>query len=123
MSGYLYNFENDMNIITNSKGQSLGLTTKLAADIFASFESPAFWLSENDLNWIIVNPHLFGEASIWTTVTFKLFIVEFTLSFKLLGFKFSPLDFQAALDLDNPSRYCSSVGYFQEFFDLSVNVE
>ena len=60
----------------------------------------------------MVNPHLFGEASIWASVTLKLLIWEATLTLKLVGFKFSPLDFQVAKDLSNSDRYCSSVGYF-----------
>ena len=123
ISGYLYSFERDTNIATNSAGRSLGVTTKLATDIFASFESPAFMLYQNQNDWLVVNPHLFGEASIWTSVTLKLFIVEVTFSFKILGFRFSPLDFQLAMDMSSPDgRYCSSVGYFQEVFDVRLDV-
>ena len=101
ISGYLYSFERDTNIATNSAGRSLGVSTKLATDIFASFESPAFMLYQNQNDWLVVNPHLFGEASIWTSVTLRLFIVEVTFSFKILGFRFSPLDFQLAMDMSS----------------------
>ena len=93
LSGYLYDFESDSNVVTDSRGLSLGLHTRLAADIYASLQSPAFWLSNNNLNWLVINPHLFGEAAIWTDVTLKLLIWEVTLTLKLVGFKFSPLDF------------------------------
>ena len=109
-------------MITNSNGLSLGVSSKLAADVFASLQSPAFWLSTNEQNWLIFNPHLFGEASVWTSVTLKFFILEVTLTFKLIGFKFSPLDFQVAKDLGNSTRYCSSVGYFREVFDLKLEI-
>ena len=93
ISGYLYDFESDTLITTNANGQSLGFTTKLATDIFASFESPAFWLSQSQNDWLVINPHLFGEGSIWFSFTVKLFIIEATIEAKLLGFRFSPLDF------------------------------
>ena len=46
ISGYLYDFESSAILGSNSRGQSVGLTTKLATDIFASFESPAFMLTQ-----------------------------------------------------------------------------
>lgn len=122
MSGYLYDFENEANIYSNDRGQSLGISTKIASDIYASFQSPAFRITNNDSNWMIVNPHLFGEASIWSSVTVKLIILEVTLTFKLIGFKFSPLDFQVAFDLDSTNRYCSSVGFFQDVFDIRLDI-
>ena len=80
-------------------------------------------LYQNQNHWLVVNPHLFGEASIWTSVTLKLFIIEVTFSFKILGFRFSPLDFQLAMDMSSQDgRYCSSVGYFQEVFDVRLDV-
>ena len=112
LSGYLYDFENEAYLATNSRGQSLGLKTKIASDVYASFQSPAFWLSTNQQNWLIVNPHLFGEVSAWASVTLKFLIWEATLTLRLVGFKFSPLDFQVAKDLSNTDRYCSSVGFF-----------
>ena len=53
----------------------------------------------------------------------KLYLIEVTFSLKLLGFKFSPLDFQFAWDLDNKDRYCYSVGYFQEVFDIRLDID
>ena len=122
ISGYLYDFESSAILVTNSRGQSVGLTTKLATDIFASFESPAFMITQRQMDWLVINPHLFGEGSIWFDVTFKLLLIELTLQFKVLAFRFSPLDFQFAWDLSSEGRYCSSVGYFREMFDLRLDV-
>ena len=38
-------------------------------------------------------------------------------------YKFSPLDFQFAWNLETMSEYCRSVSWFQEVFDLRVDVE
>lgn len=93
LSGYLNSSERERNFVTNDLGQSLGFRTQFAFDIFASFESPTFWLTQNLNDWLVVNPHLFAEASIWYSITIKLLPVELTLKFKVMGFKFSPLDF------------------------------
>ena len=45
------------------------------------------------MDWLVINPHLFGEGSIWFDVTLKLLLIEVNLQFKVLGFRFSPLDF------------------------------
>ena len=72
---------------------------------------------------MVFNPHLYGEASAAFGVTVKLWWWHLTLNFKLMGIKFSPLDFQFAMDLNNLGRNCMSVGYFQEVFDVLVEVE
>ena len=45
------------------------------------------------------------------------------MSAKIMGYKFAPIDYQMAWDLNNKERYCYSVGLFQEVFDISVEVE
>ena len=79
--------------------------------MFASYGAPTFWLNRNDTNWFIFNPNIFLEASARGSITIKLLYVEFTLSLKLAGLKFTPIDVLLSWDLDNKSRYCSSVGY------------
>ena len=84
---------------------------------------PTFWLDRGKDDWLIYNPHLFGEASIVGGLTLKLWIWNLTLKVKALGIKFSPLDFQFAWNLDAMSNYCFSLGYFQEVFDLLFEIE
>ena len=71
----------------------------------------------------MINPHLFGEGSAAFGITLKFLIWHVTFEAKLMGIKFSPLDFQLSVDLDNMNRYCTSVGYFQEVFDIQLLVE
>jgi len=40
----------------------------------------------------------------------------------MLG-KYTPFDFQLAWDMDNKSRYCYSLSYFWEVFDLELSTE
>lgn len=92
LTSYLYNFENELVLFTNSEGNQLGIKTYLAADIFGSLESPAFRLQTWAFDSLIVNPHLFAEVSAELSFTFKLLLVEATVSLKILGAKVSPLD-------------------------------
>ena len=93
------------------------------ADLFAQIKSPAFWVERNNENWMVVNPHIFGEISAETEFTLKLWLLDVTMSAKIMGYKFAPIDYQMAWDLNNKERYCYSVGLFQEVFDISVEVE
>ena len=95
-SGYLYDWNEYINIHTSSSFGTFGFGISTWADIFASLESPAFKLDRRDESWLIVNPHLFGEASLGASFTLSFYIVALTFTFKIVGFKFSPLDFQYA---------------------------
>ena len=63
LTGYLYDWNQAINIHTSSSYGNFGLGFSTWADVFASLESPAFKLERPDGDWLIVNPHLFGEAS------------------------------------------------------------
>ena len=41
-SGFLFDYDNDSNLLTTSNGLNLGFSYEIAADLFASIESPAF---------------------------------------------------------------------------------
>ena len=96
ISGYLYDWNETINIFTGSSYGNFGFSINTWADVFASLESPAFKLERADGDWLIVNPHLFGEASIAAALTVNFYIISLTFTFKIVGFKFSPLDFQFA---------------------------
>lgn len=72
---------------------------------------------------MIFNPNLSAEGSVAASVTIKLWFIEVTLQAKALGYKFSPLDFQFSWDLDHKNRYCYSIGYYQQVFDFSLEIE
>ena len=95
ISGYLYDWDETINIHTGTYG-TFGFGISTWADIFASLESPAFKLNRADGDWLVVNPHLFGEASAAITFTLNFYLVSLSMTFKIVGFKFSPLDFQFA---------------------------
>ncbi len=116
-------FDKNWDSSTGDLGESLGLYMFSDMDIFATLQMPTFWLDRGQDDWIIYNPHLFGEGSIVAGITLKLWLWNVTFSIKALGVKFSPLDFQFAWNLDSMSNYCYSVGYFQEVLDLLLEVE
>ena len=91
-------------------------------DAFVSYASPSFLVTSSDEQWVIINPHIFGEVSGSVSFTVKLLLLELTISVKLLAIKFSPLDWQLALDLDDKERFCYSLGYFREVFDVKMDV-
>lgn len=100
-NGFLFDYENNFDLVTTDNGLTLGLATKSAAEIFAQLQSPAFLTTDRTDKWAVFNPHIFGEISIWQEFTVSLFIWQVTLSAKLLGLRFSPLDFQFAYDMAN----------------------
>ena len=102
---------------------SIGYEADYHADLFAAFDMPTFWMLRQATNWMIYNPNLFVEGSAMGSGTLKLSVIELTLKFKLMLFKYTPFDYQMAWDLDNKGRICYSLGYFFEVFDLSLETE
>ena len=123
LSGYLYDWTSSNVFTTTDTGLVFGVDMFAHADLFASAHSPAYWVNRNETGWLVLNPHLFGEGSLAFGVTLNLLLWNLTFNFKLMGIKFAPLDFQFAVDLSDTSRYCSSVGYFQEVLDIRLEVE
>ena len=95
----------------------------VVADIFASYAAPTFWVRRIQEDWAIFNPNIFFEASGIGSVTIKLFYIQMTLSLKILGIRYTPLDLQISWDLDKKSRYCYSIGYLKEVFDFTIEAE
>ena len=95
----------------------------IIADLFASIKSPAYWVERQQENWMVVNPHIFGEISAEIDFTIKLWLLDVTLKSKIMGYRFAPIDYQMAWDLNNKDRFCYSVGNFQEVLDVTVEVE
>ena len=123
LQGNLFAYDADLVIAQTDSGQVLGLSIFSFADLFASAQSPAFWLSMQGQDTLVLNPHIFGEASVGASFTLKLLIWNVTLKAEFQGIKFSPLDFQIAWDLNELHRYCYSVGYFMDVLDFSVEIE
>ena len=80
---------------------------------------------------------MFVEGSVTAEGTIQMGVMELIFKLKFVGFKFTPLDFTLAVDMEIPQqrekesqvigqptqtesfvRYCSSLGYFFEVFDL-----
>ena len=90
------------------------------ADLMAAYSTPAFWVNRQGQDWAIFNPKVFVEASAQAEVTLKLGLVHLILNFKLMGFRWTPLEYQLAWDLDKKDRACYSISYLQEVADFSV---
>ena len=123
LSGYLYEIEFEQASTGNAAGQQVGVAVNIVADMFAKIQSPAFWLSRNNDDWLVMNPHVTGELTFETAITLKLWLLDVTFIAKVVGYKFAPVDLQLAWDLNEPNRYCYSVGLFQEVFDVTLEVE
>ena len=108
LSGYLYEINFDSSTAGNADGRQIGIAINIMADLFAQIKSPAFWVERNNENWMVVNPHIFGEISAETEFTLKLWLLDVTMSAKIMGYKFAPIDYQMAWDLNNKERYCYS---------------
>lgn len=92
-------------------------------DIFGTYESPFFQMTRGDSKWMVMNPNLFAEVSLSTGIMLSFWIWQIKISATGLFYKFSPLDFQFAWDLEKFNSYCLSVGWFQEVFDIRFDVE
>ena len=88
------------NVIDVSLGTltTLGFRLMTELDGFVSLAAPSFMLTLAEDRWVIINPHIFGEASGSVSFTLKLLLLEATINLKLLAVKFSPLDWQVAWD-------------------------
>jgi len=73
-NGFLFDYENNLDLVTTETGLTLGFGSKSAAEIFAQLQSPAFVTRDRTDVWAVFNPHIFGEASIWQEFTLSLFI-------------------------------------------------
>jgi len=50
-------------------------------------------------NWLIYNPNIFGEFSASFEGTLQLVFIELILKLKIVGFKFTPLDYMMQVDM------------------------
>ena len=83
---------------------TVGVEGTLTADIYASYQSPAFWIQRLGSNWLIYNPNIFVEASIIFEGTIKLAFIELILKLSFVGLKFTPLDATVAVDMQLRER-------------------
>ena len=102
---------------------AFGVEFDAVTDLFASFAAPTYWLNRVGQDWMIFNPSVFIEASGLISMTLNLWVVELTFTMKFMGYKVTPFELQFAWDLDKKSRTCHSIGFFQEVFDLTFEVE
>lgn len=126
LNGYQYGNSGDLDAWqTTADGSTLdlGIAWGFWADVFASYQALAFWLSQAERDFLVFNPNVYGEASVMGEFTLKLLIVELTVQAKLLGWRGSPADYQFSWDLNEKSRYCWSFGAFQEVFDFTVTTD
>ena len=76
----------------------------LIGDIYTSFQSPAFWLWRQGRSWLVYNPNVFVEGSITAEGIVQMGVAELIFKLKFVGFKFTPLDFTLAVDMEIPKQ-------------------
>ena len=101
----------------------MGVKFGYLADIFASFEAPAFWVRKLSQNWMVWNPNAFGEGSVTGELTFVTPMVDTIMRLHFIGLKLAPLDLALAWDLDRKSTRCRSISFFTEVLDLQFELE
>lgn len=89
---------------TATEMSTIGVEGNFVADIYASAQSPAYWMERLGTNWIIYNPNVFGEFAASGEITLQLVLLELIFKVKLVGFKFTPLDYTLAVDLEPKRR-------------------
>ena len=68
---------------------AVGIWTQ--ADVYGSYDIPAFWFQRNLIDWVIFNPSVSAEASGTAEIKLELVAFELIFSFKLMGAKYTPL--------------------------------
>lgn len=82
-----------------------------------------FWMVRSQENILVLNPNIFVEAASHSWMTISLGVVDIKIALDLIGYKFSPVDYQATWSLDHYDHYCHSISYTQDVFDLDVMIE
>ena len=90
----------------------IGFELETIFDGFMTYDMPSFMLTLAEQRWVVFNPHLFFEISASVQVSLRLLNLIASVELKLLGYRWSPLDFQVGWDMDDKSRFCYSLGRF-----------
>ena len=121
--GRIINEVTDQELYYFNSDKTFGFKYGGVADIFASFEAPAFWVRKLNQNWIVWNPNFFGEGSLTGELTFVTPMVDIVFRLQFIGAKVSPVNIALAWSLDRKSTRCTSFNFFREFLDLQLELE
>jgi len=90
---------------------NFGIELSLNVDLSIGYKALMFWMVRAKENLLVLNPSIFAEAASHSWFVIRLGIVEFWLRLDLIGYKFSPVDYQATWSLDHYDRFCQSISY------------
>ena len=82
-----------------------------------------FWTVANQENVLAMNPFAFLEMATHDWLTIYLPGMYFSVLFHAWPIRFTFADLQANWSLDNPGKYCRSLGYDQNWMDAKVRVK
>lgn len=105
------------------EGRELGIDIGFSTDVILTYQGLAFWLARQNKDFLVLNPSVFLEAAGHVWFELKLYFMTIKVNGDLIGYKASPLDYQATWDLDNKEDYCQSLGAYQDILDLKINLE
>ena len=92
-------------------------------DISLGWEGLAFWLLRDDVDYLVLNPTIFGEIASHCFISLNLWRWELKLRLDIIGFKLTPLDYQSSVNMQNPGHYCHSLSRTQDVGDIKILVE
>lgn len=90
---------------------NFGIEMSLNVDLSLGYRALMFWMVRSEENILVLNPNLFVEIAShsWFKISFG--IIDVKIALDLIGYKFSPVDYQATWSLDNYDQYCHSISY------------
>lgn len=102
---------------------NFGIEFSFNIDLSLGYRALMFWMVRAQENLLVLNPNIFLEAASHSWMVLRLGVVEFWFRLDLIGYKFSPVDYQATWSLDQYSHYCHSMSYIQDVFDVDILIE
>ena len=89
--------------------KNYGLSVSLNADAAAGWSGLTFWFMIDGMNKLIFNPSVFLEIASHNWATIHLWNFQYSLQLDIIGFRWTPFDVQAMVDMDYPKDYCYGI--------------
>ena len=103
--------------------QHLGVKVGFEADLAGGYGMPFNWLHVDDENFLAFNPNAYIALAVEGVVQLKLYWIEWTFKITTVIESFKPINYSGLWSLDDKESYCHSMGFNQDVFDISLNLE
>ena len=87
---------------------SFAINFNYQADLFGTYDMPAFWYNRLGKDWFVFAPNVALELSASAELAIQFWFFEYVFQLELIGYKLTPFELQYSFDLEGEGSRCSS---------------